>query len=117
LTSEIGFYLQIYSTAAELLIQLTPMETFMLMRYHERNVYKKVDFLRVARHKGVPVRIDQPCRDTVVDWCCHVCKEERLSLEVVEIAMDILSRFLVTLSGRAALQNAQVFQLRESVAC
>jgi hypothetical protein len=90
---------------------LTPIETFMLMRYHERNEYKKVDFLWVARRKGVPVRIDQQCRDSMVDWCCHVCKTFRLSSEVVEIAMDILGRFLVTLSGRAALQNAQVFQL------
>jgi hypothetical protein len=80
---------------------------------HKENTHysDKVNFLSKAESKGVRVQIDQEFRREMVQWCYVVCKMYQMSTEVVEVAMNMLDRYLITPSGEKTYGKRLTYRL------
>jgi hypothetical protein len=82
------------------------------MRHQEKTKYNnKVDYLAEAKNKGIEVRINQERRRTMAQIMYQTCKNNELSNEVVEVAMNMFDRFLATPAGVPALERGQTYLL------
>jgi hypothetical protein len=87
------------------------LEVLAALRHQENTSYNKVDFIRYAESEVIPISVDEECFEKMSAWCFQVAKYCRFSPESVEIAMNMLARFLLTPAGIPSLQDRGVFQL------
>lgn len=91
--------------------------TIQAMRIQEARAYRCSDYLadRQMSHKrpqschASPV--DAECRFKMAEWCYQVVDFCKFNRETVAIAMNYLDRYLMTETGRHALDDRKVFQL------
>lgn len=85
------------------------LETVAAMLRQEGNGYQTRDFF--SQHEGLPLDVDADCRSKMAAWCYQVVDFCSFNRESVEIAMNLLDRFLLTPSGIAVLKDRTLFQL------
>jgi hypothetical protein len=88
------------------------VETIAAMCQQELNAYTSTDVFS-QKHLLLPIAldVDPDCRKKMGAWVYQVVDFCKFTRESAEIAMSYLDRFLVTSSGRRALQDRSVYQL------
>lgn len=69
---------------------------YLSMKTFERNVYDFIKKDRCSMHQQGDARIDEFCREQIVEWSFRVVDYFRIDREVVAVSISFLDRFLAT---------------------
>lgn len=69
---------------------------YLSIKTHQRNIYDIIKKDRCTMHQQGDARIDEYCREQIVEWSFRVVDYFRIDREVVALSISFLDRFLAT---------------------